>query len=447
MRYFILWLLLLQVTLLRAQDTLQLPAHRVPAIISRGEYFFDADPGFGYGTAFSGPVTGSSVSFVRTGSIAALTAGVHSLHVRLRDSAGCWSLTGSRFLYIVDTLVSFPPHASPGTLTRLEYFTDTDPGFGNGTAITLPPSATAAITNIPVDISSLANGVHTVNFRFRNSSGAWSQTTTARMALVSVSVDLPAHPAADSIYTLEYFFDADPGIGQGIQLNVPAAVQLDNYIFQADISGLNDGIHRLFIRSLHGPSLTAMHSFTIGQPLPVQLLSFTVRQQGEDALLSWKIADETGIQGFIAESGTDGITFQALGSITAQHQNGYIYTYADPYITRHPAQKIYYRLRTAGIDGGFSYTPVVSLDLNGGHSVAYPNPFRDEIRVVPATQLDDRFPVSISIVDAAGRCVYEGHVRPVRGQVLISGGTLPAGNYWLSLEAGSYREVFRLTKQ
>jgi len=447
MRSIFLWLALLQAGMLHAQDTLQLPPHAVQAPVSSGEYFFDTDPGFGAGQLFNGAVT-SSVPFVSTESIAALAAGVHKLHVRLRDAAGNWSMTNSRFLYILNPALSIPPHPAPKLITKLEYFIDTDPGIGNGISMNVPAASTAVIPNIPVDISSLGAGVHTVNLRFRDSSGAWSHTTGSKVALVSVNVQLPPVAAADSIYALEYFFDNDPGMGNGILLTVPAATQLDNYVFPADISSLADGLHRLFVRTLRGRSLTAMHSFTIGQPLPLQLVSFNVKQQEDDALLSWKMADEESIQTFIPESSTDGIAFLPLDAVKAEHKAGYAYAFADKDIGGYHATKIFYRLRMLEEGGGFSYTPVVSLNLDSRGSVAYPNPFTDKIHILPAQLLDKDVPVTIKIRDIAGRCVYEQqqHAGSDSHDLTVETGALQAGSYFITIEAGDYKEVFRLVK-
>ncbi|MCB5247438.1 MAG: hypothetical protein LHW57_05385 [Candidatus Cloacimonetes bacterium] len=128
------------------------------------EYYFDNDPGPGSGT----PIYGSrdAVNLDELINSAPLEPGIHRLYVRAKDDLDIWGLPQSRSFLI-------PWEAEAGTMiTRLEYFVDADPGFGNGTQVELTPGA-----SVSVDLAALVvpveHGNHCLYIRARNSEGDW----------------------------------------------------------------------------------------------------------------------------------------------------------------------------------------------------------------------------------------------------------------------------------
>src|SRR3954470_579440 len=115
--------------------------------ITRAEYFVDNDPGFGNASAITiNPGEDVSVNFQFD--ISSLGFGFHNLYVRSYVSPypvlvdgntvvkGGWSLTSVRTFYKEN--ISSANNALPN-ITGVEYFIDTDPGFGNGSNIPLTP--------------------------------------------------------------------------------------------------------------------------------------------------------------------------------------------------------------------------------------------------------------------------------------------------------------------
>lgn len=79
--------------------------------------------------------------------------GVHNIYLRTKDLNGTWSLT-NRWLFFKDK--------AQDNFSGGEYFFDTDPGFGNGTAI---PFGSGLGTNISdfsfgASLAGLPNGLH-----------------------------------------------------------------------------------------------------------------------------------------------------------------------------------------------------------------------------------------------------------------------------------------------
>lgn len=63
---------------------------------------------------------------------------------------------------------------SAQNLSRIEYYFDTDPGYGRGTAITFTATANLANKTLDINPASLSEGVHFLFIRSRDVNGQWS---------------------------------------------------------------------------------------------------------------------------------------------------------------------------------------------------------------------------------------------------------------------------------
>lgn len=98
------------------------------------------------------------------------------------------------------------------SITQAEYFWDNDPGLGNATAITAADgnfnSAFEKIATSSINVPSV--GLHKFNIRFKDNQNLWGSTFTS---IVSVETLTTVQPV--SIALAEYFWDTDPGYGNG----------------------------------------------------------------------------------------------------------------------------------------------------------------------------------------------------------------------------------------
>jgi hypothetical protein len=128
-------------------------------------------------------------------------------------------------------------------ITHVEYFFDIDPGFGNATAITVTPGATAEV-DFPVNMSALTSGMHVLYVRAKNSSGMWGQT---HAAVVFKGSGNPA--VLSNISRIEYFINTDPGEGNGIPISFTPGNNVQDIALNISASSLPENTHRLFIRA------------------------------------------------------------------------------------------------------------------------------------------------------------------------------------------------------
>mgnify|MGYP001420711826 FL=1 len=205
--------------------------------LTKIEYFFDSDPGFGNGTNVPFTPGGhiSNLSFAID--ITPLTPGFHNLFIRTRNDQGIWSLTSQK------SFMKIPAETGTYEITAIEYFFDSDPGLGMGTNIPFTPSAQVEINDFVIDLTSLSPGFHKLMVRAKNQEGIWSLTNSWSLYKVSFADTTPYMVAA------EYFMNSDPGFGQGTPITVAgnlANLETDVVI---DISGLNPGINKLYVRT------------------------------------------------------------------------------------------------------------------------------------------------------------------------------------------------------
>ncbi len=205
--------------------------------ISRIEYYFDTDPGFGNGISI--PVT-AAADLTRDFSVPLNTVGegIHILYVRAKSNTGFWSMPLGRAVFVQRNAQT----ASLYSINRLEYFLDTDPGFGSGISIPLT-SAVDVTKDFQLPLSVNSEGFHTVYFRARSSNGLWSVPTSK-----PVFIQHNAQTATSStLKKLEYFLDSDPGVGNAT--SIPLTTSAIDQSLSIDLSTATLGFHVLYMRS------------------------------------------------------------------------------------------------------------------------------------------------------------------------------------------------------
>ncbi len=202
--------------------------------LTAAEYFFDTDPGNGNGTPI--PVTpGATTNFTVSIPTTSLTTGFHFLVIRTKGADGKWGIFEGRGFYITSSTTDVP------NLLAAEYFFDNDPGVGNGTAIPITPGATSNfIASIPS--GSLTPGFHFVAIRTKGANGKWGIFESRGFYITGSTTDVP------NITNAEYFFDTDPGQGNGTAISITPGAN-SNFTVSLPASGLTPGFHFLAIRT------------------------------------------------------------------------------------------------------------------------------------------------------------------------------------------------------
>lgn len=140
-------------------------------------------------------------------------------------------------------------------ILKVEYYIDSDPGFGKGQNVAITPGMDVTKT-FPVDIASLPMGFHNLYVRAlvkqhqvqegdaTVTKGGWSLTSVRTFYKESFS----AAAILPSVVKGEYFIDTDPGFGNGTNIPFSASQNLSNLTFAFDVTSLPTDFHNLYVR-------------------------------------------------------------------------------------------------------------------------------------------------------------------------------------------------------
>ncbi|MBI4930829.1 MAG: T9SS type A sorting domain-containing protein [Bacteroidetes bacterium] len=231
--------------------------------IDSAEYFFDADPGTGNGMSIS-ITAGDSLTdslYVNTNG---LNSGFHFVFFRVKDTNNVWSLYEGGLIFIYDTAMT-----ASASIDSSEYFFSADPGVNNGITITIAPGDSTLDTVI-VPTTGLLPGFHNLFARVMDTNAVWSLYEGTNFYLYDTIAQ--SVPASYPIESAEYFYDTDPGVGNGIAI---ANFSPADSIFLTDTlpsAPLTTGFHSLFLRvrdTMNVWSLYDWQSFVICNFIPV----------------------------------------------------------------------------------------------------------------------------------------------------------------------------------
>lgn len=146
------------------------------------------------------------------------------------------------------------------TIRQIEYFLDTDAGFGKNKLVSVTPSADGPFS-FTADVSGATVGFHALYIRTRDSNNQWSHTTRR-------TVEVLKNPGGTStIARIEYFFDTDPGFSKAASITLATPQSDGTFSFIIPVNQTTPGTHTLYVRAKDSPeqdwSLTQWKAVTI----------------------------------------------------------------------------------------------------------------------------------------------------------------------------------------
>ncbi|MCB9300212.1 MAG: T9SS type A sorting domain-containing protein [Lewinellaceae bacterium] len=185
----------------------------------------------------------------------------------------------------------------------------------------------------------------------------------------------------------------------------------------------------------------------IRSPLPVNLVYFDGRAEGDQVRLKWGTATELNNDYFQVERSTDGRTFQELGRVQGAGTTLEPQEYS--FIDEKPLRGInYYRLRQVDFDGAVEYHKVISVEYKGKSSAigvsAFPNPANEMLHTSWLGSSEQ--PTTLRVLDMTGRQVAQYQAPAGTANFEVPLDRLQAGLYLLEVRQGSAVEVVRFRK-
>ncbi|MBS4044525.1 MAG: T9SS type A sorting domain-containing protein [Chitinophagaceae bacterium] len=181
-------------------------------------------------------------------------------------------------------------------------------------------------------------------------------------------------------------------------------------------------------------SISAPIWYTKTGVVPVQFVKFTAHINNHTTVnLQWQTVNEINADQFIVERSFDGVHFTAIDSIKAFNQNSNSYFIIDP----QPLSGInYYRLKQQDNDGRFSYSTVISININQINVNAFsvfPNPVKDKLSLNIFSNQNESSIITIS--DIFGRVLQSKKQDLIKGKQIqqVDMSQFPRGNYQVTV--------------
>jgi len=184
------------------------------------------------------------------------------------------------------------------------------------------------------------------------------------------------------------------------------------------------------------------------QPLPVELIRFTVKKDGSNAQLEWATATEMNNNYFDVEHSVNGENFSKIGRVYSKNGNSTSVQNYD-FMHRSTVKGInYYRLKQVDYDGAFEYTDIRSIVFGNANGLTiYPNPTSSILNVKIPAGMDENS--VIEIVNAAGQVVRSLSNANLTSNVLeLNVNDLALGYYFIQIRTSAdlFREQFVITR-
>lgn len=198
----------------------------------------------------------------------------------------------------------------------------------------------------------------------------------------------------------------------------------------------------------------AIDDFTLDNPLPVELTSFSAAVIGKDVKLSWQTATELNNYGFeierkVSNSQSSLGNYEKIGFINGNGNSNSpkSYSFVDDKVS---AGKYFYRLKQIDNDGQYEYSKTIEVDVNGVKEYKltqnYPNPFN------PATTIQYILPqagmVKLTLYNILGqeiRTLVNEMKEAGTHTINIDASDLNSGMYIYKIESGSFVQTRKMT--
>jgi Secretion system C-terminal sorting domain len=165
---------------------------------------------------------------------------------------------------------------------------------------------------------------------------------------------------------------------------------------------------------------------------PVKLIDFVATHQGTNGFLKWQTATELNTKHFIIQHSTMGEDFSKIGIIKARGNGANTYFFTDD----KPVNGMnYYRLKSIDHDGSYTYSNVVSVNIDNKQSVAIsPNPAKDFTTISFKKKFDK---ASIVVYDVNGNEMNTQLLSESVNNYHLNTQTLTNGFYFIKIKTNT----------
>ena len=179
-----------------------------------------------------------------------------------------------------------------------------------------------------------------------------------------------------------------------------------------------------------------------GNPLPIELIDFSVRENNGDALLIWTTASELNNDKFLLLRTIDGVEYKTVVIVSGAGNSSTVLNYS--FRDRNPEEGLsYYKLRQVDFDGTESDSELVAFKNETSKEFKlFPNPTSRNLTLSTAEQYDQ---VDVIIYDLSGRVINRLNYGAIENQDFELEGH--PGTYFVEiLVNGARKAIFNVLK-
>jgi hypothetical protein len=194
--------------------------------------------------------------------------------------------------------------------------------------------------------------------------------------------------------------------------------------------------------------IITLDNFPMGEPLPVELSSFTAAVKGNSVILNWRTETEVQNFGFEIERSDEISDFIKIGFVQGYGNSNSPKNYS---LTDHsiPGTSLQYRLKQIDTDGKFEYSSIIRVELSTPDKFElvqnFPNPFNPST-IISYTLPKDEY-VTIKVSDIVGSEISTlVNQEQKAGSYFISfdGKNLSSGVYICTIQSGNFSHSIKM---
>lgn len=187
---------------------------------------------------------------------------------------------------------------------------------------------------------------------------------------------------------------------------------------------------------------------TLNAALPAIWLGFTAEAVNGNALLKWKTSDEINVDRYIVEHSFNGVSYSAIGSVTANNNSGVNnYSLTDNSLA---AGVHYYRIRRVDKDGKTELSSVQSIriSVSGSNVQVRPNPVTGSTLVL-AVSVQQSTKTTVQLMSVDGKILLQQKVNFNTGNNLVNLDVsyMPSGVYMVQLQLNNEMVTKKFIRQ
>jgi hypothetical protein len=246
------------------------------------EYWFDDDTAT---KTFANVTPSPYYEFNQNVDVSALNDGLHKFNIRFLDDSSRYTSVVSNFFQVLPTTTAILDTANRKIVETIFWIDD---DYANRTVTA--NTATDFVDFISnVNVATLNDGLHKFNFRAKDNAGQYSSVVSSFFQKLPNNV-VVIDTANRKIIAAEYWFNDD--YGNKVSVTVPPT---DFYDFMAnlDVSTLNDGLHKIHIRTKDDAGQWSSVVSSFFQKLPNTLSSVDTADRKIVEIIYW-IDDDYG---------------------------------------------------------------------------------------------------------------------------------------------------------